>query len=561
MRKIASVAAALLTLPLVPLPATAAPPPPEPQLQRYFTLPTGDHVLLTGHGESAKPRFLPAPGHSPIAVTSKVNGQFTVVPAGQLKHLTSLDAYRIGPAEPRGVEASSQMSLLHVKAVNHTGKKAAAAEVLVVNTDNLATASWDGVMLDGDARIQVPNGHYSVAVAIFDTDEHDNPVNTELLTQTDVTVSTGGATVALDGRAAHPVSFVTPLPSVHQAAVAGWERGPKGRLASFDIGAMAGTSFYVGAAEKPKYGVLNFSMVARELSPPSAPKPYSYFIGIPKADHVPIEQTYPVNPATLATVDSTYPTDLPGQDLILWDDWAIPGAGPANPAMPTLPYVEVHAPSADRRYVTVAPGLDYDGLMLPNDGGAPLDGELERHLTLKAGEHRSLTWRDGLILPAPATVDGPCFLCRTADKLAGVGVMDTDAAGDIGQWSQGTTTITEDGKQIYQDTTQGVMFEQALKAGKHRYAYSIDDTHDGVATNLSTHTQITWGFDSATTAKSAPLPIFYSRAAFNTDRHSSLAPGEATMSLVFQHQPGAADSPLKSAAVSSPTTTARPGFP
>src|SRR5205823_6033324 len=130
--------------------------------------------------------------------------------------------------------------------------------------------------------------------------------------------------------------------------------------------------------------------------------------------------------------------------------------------------------------------LVFDQLMLPQPNPF-LDGELERVIRLGPGQQLALTWRGGLIPPAPSTYDGPCFLCRQANTLHGVGAEDTDAAGDSGQWSEGPTTITQDGKTIYSGSTMGVEFDQALPAAKHRYVYAIDTTHDAVTTALSTH--------------------------------------------------------------------------
>ncbi|MFD8491781.1 S8 family serine peptidase [Amycolatopsis sp. NPDC059657] len=546
MRKLPLSTAALLILSLTQVPAASAGSAPPPSAQRTYTLPTGDHVLMTRAG----PQFVPAPGHGKIAFTTLLNGQYTVVPATELKHLSSLDAFRIGAAEPRPAHPDSQMSLLRVKALTHIGKKAPEAEVVVINTDNLAAASYDGIMVDGEARLQVPNGHYSVAVAIYQTEDHNNQIDTELLTQTDVTVSNGGATVSLDGRRAHQVSFQTPLPSENNATTVAWSRGTKAKLSSLYMGAMAGTNFYVGEAAKPKTGALRFSVAARQMSPESAATPYSYVLAVPGIDHIPADLNYKIDAASLSTVDSTVVTDLPKQYVKLDDFWDVQNPGPANPPVSGLPPVEVLAPSSQRLYLSTVPGLSYAGLMTPIHSGNFLDGQLERLLTPKAGEHRTLTWRGGLTVPAPSTYDASCFVCREGDTLHGVGIMDTDFDGDSGQWSDGTTTITEDGKQIYQGGTLGQAFEQSLAAGKHRYLYTTDNTHSAEPSNLATSSRISWGFDSATTTNPTAVPILYASARFNTNAHSSIAPGQATLSLTARHQTGAADSPLKNATIS-----------
>ncbi|MEV6606108.1 S53 family peptidase [Kutzneria sp. NPDC051319] len=509
--------------------AQAATPAVQPGV---YALPTGDHVRI--HGDRAD--FLPAPGHSAAAVTTWLDGRPTVVPASAIGHISSLDAFEIGGAKPAAAHPDYAMAPLHITALDHEGKPVQAAEVVVINTDDPGRAMWDGLMFTGDSRIAVPAGHYSVAVAAFETDAKDNPTETELLTATDVTVPTAGAAVALDGRKASPVSFTTPLPSVDSATVVGWNRGVGTKLAILDIGALAGTRFYVGQAAKAKYGTLQYSVAGRRTSPAAAIAPYSYALATPKTDSIGANQTYAVKASSLATIDNTYVTDQPSQDAIYFDDFALHGQGTGNPALPSLPYLPVKAPSADRHYVSTDASFDYDATFNPN--GAPYTN-LDRVLPVKPGQHVSLAWRGGVVAPAPSTVDGPCFLCRDGDTLHGVGVMDTDYSGNIGQWSDGPTTLSEDGKQIYSGGTEGYEFDQQLAAGKHRYVYNIDATHDTNVTALSTHTQIAWGFDSTTST--GPVPILYAGAGFSQDKHDSIAPGKATVSLSFHHQSGTAD--------------------
>src|SRR5205807_621462 len=100
----------------------------------------------------------------------------------------------------------------------------------------------------------------------------------------------------------------------------------------------------------------------------------------------------------------------------------------------------------------------------------------------------TMAWRGTVITPAPSTYDGPCFLCRNGNTLNGIDEMDTAGSGDAGQWSDGPTTITQDGKKIYSGDTEGQLFTLTLPAAKHHYVYSLDTTHDTSTTALSTHT-------------------------------------------------------------------------
>jgi hypothetical protein len=529
---------------------------------RLYALPTGDHVQVTGAGSASRADFIPAPGHQGAAVTSIVAGRITVVPVSAFGHVSSLAPFQVGGSagstQPQSVTPRYAMALLDIKALDHEGTPAAAAEVVVVNTDDPARATWDGIMTGGDSRIQVPAGHYGVAVAIFNTDAKGNSTETDLLSVTDVTVPAAGTTVSLDGRTAQPVSFATPRPSVLDAVTTGWVRGVSGQLATLDIGALSGTAFYVGSAAKAKYGVMQFSVVGRQHSPASATSQYSYVVAIPKVAQIPTSQTYTVAASSLATFNDTYVTDTPAQDLLLSDGFRLTTDGPTDPVLPDLPWDAGHAPSTDVRYISASSTLVYDGLMLPTPN-AFLDGELERILRPKPGAQLYLTWRGGLIVPAPSTYDGPCFLCREGNTLHGVDVMDTDASGDVGQWSDGPTTITEDGKTVYSGTTLGVLFDQTLPAAKHHYVYSMDTTHDLSQSALSTHAQISWGFDSSQVTKStvpssygcspcAPLPILYANAWLVADGHESVS-GTGVFDADLLHQQYATDPAASSASV------------
>jgi hypothetical protein len=255
--------------------------------------------------------------------------------------------------------------MLHVKALDRHGKPVQAAEFVVINTDDPARAAYDGVMVGGDSRIQVPLGNYSVAVAGVETNTAGAPVETDLLTRTDLAVTAGGATVSFDARTAPRVAFSTPLPSVFESAAVSWDRGTVTRLDSLDVTADAGAPFYLGGAAKPVHGVLQSGVVGRQVSPPSAASPYDYVIGVPKTDSIPATQPYPVAASSLATVDASYPTDLPAQDILLRDSWAQVKRAPGDLPMPELPDRPWHAPSSLRHYVSASPELSYGASLVP----------------------------------------------------------------------------------------------------------------------------------------------------------------------------------------------------
>ena len=521
-----------------------------PGQARLVTLPTGDHVRVSGTGQGARADLLSTPGHRAAAVTSRIDGRVTVVPTDQVGRISSLAPFQVSGDDQPAAAPRYAMSLLDIKALDHEGNPAQAAEVMVVNTDDPARATWDGIMTGGDARVEVPTGNYGVAVGIFDTDAKGNATETDLLSATDVAVPAAGTSVALDGRQAHQLAFQTALPSTFDAAAIGWDRGITGHLQELSIGAAAGTKFYIGAAAPAKHGVLDYTVVGRQVSPTSVRAPYSYLLALPGGDRIPADQTYRIADSSLATVDSAYPTDQPRQDLQLDDGW-LPAAAIDEPVLPDLPSVTVHAPTADRRYISAPSSLRYDGLMLPLVPSAgSLEGELERDIQLTPGQHATLAWRGGLTVPAPSTYDGPCFLCRQGDTLHGLDVMDTDSSGDVGQWSDGPTTITQDGKQIYQGSTLGEIFDQALPAAKHHYVYTLDTTHSTGTTQLATHSRISWGFDSATTTTSTPAAILYGQTSLSEDDHDSVEPGIDTITVNLRHQPHAADPAVHTATVS-----------
>jgi hypothetical protein len=400
---------------------------------QLYPLPDGDHVAVSGIGNGLRTQFVPAPGRRGDSVTTRLNGAVTVLPASQVTRSPDLAAYRVGgsgattassasgasaPGTGETVTPMFAMALVDIKALDHAGHPAAAAEVVVMNVDDPTKASWDGIMTDGDARIQVPYGNYSVGVIVFDTDAAGNPTETDLLTATDVAVPAAGATVSLDGRSAHRLAFTTPLPSVQADFLVDWIRGTPTRQNVTTVGVTAGTPLYVGAAAPAQHGILTYRVSGRTLSPATAASPYSYVLAAPPSDHIAATQTYPIAAASIATLDSTDVTDQPSQQLALADGWTLPNRDPNVPDYDGFEWTPARAPGTDRVYLSSLSGLDYLGYMLPvpNPG---LDGELTRTFHPQAGGHHYLSWRGGLIVPAPATVDGPCFLCRQGDVVHG----------------------------------------------------------------------------------------------------------------------------------------------
>src|SRR5262249_22671611 len=115
------------------------------------------------------------------------------------------------------------------------------------------------------------------------------------------------------------------------------------------------------------------------------------------------------------------------------------------------------------------------------------------------------------------------------------------------QWNEGPTTVTQDGKQIYTDSTMGVQFDLTVPAARHRYVYTMDVSHDTAQTALSTHSTVSWGFDSASASASTPVPMLYANAWLNADGPESVARGTAEFEADLLHQRGAADPAVASA--------------
>jgi hypothetical protein len=123
-----------------------------------------------------------------------------------------------------------------------------------------------------------------------------------------------------------------------------------------------------GDAQRVDVGVPQYGVVGRQVSPSSSRSPYDYVLGVPKTDSIPADQTYPAS--ALATIDASYP--------------------------PTCPR---------RTFSCATPKLSYEASLVPNRTGQ-YEGVLSRLLTLKPGEHRAMSWRGGVTVPAPSTTDG-----------------------------------------------------------------------------------------------------------------------------------------------------------
>src|SRR5205823_804792 len=209
---LAAVPLAVVAVATLPAHATAPAVPTHP---RVYPLPTGDRVQVTGSGMGVHARLLPAPGHSGAAVTSIVDGQLTVVPAAAFAHLASLSGFQVETVEAPSVAAQFAMTLLRVKAVDHEGVPAAAAEVIVINTDDPTRAHWGRILTGGHARNGGTARDHRLAVAILHPDPKGRTPETDLLEVPHVNVPAAGTAVKADGPHGGPVHFTTPQPSVN----------------------------------------------------------------------------------------------------------------------------------------------------------------------------------------------------------------------------------------------------------------------------------------------------------------------------------------------------------
>ncbi|HVQ95094.1 MAG TPA: hypothetical protein VMU51_28940 [Mycobacteriales bacterium] len=213
-----------------------------------------------------------------------------------------------GAAASPPVQPHFPMVTLRVTVTGGDGQPAPFGDLAVVNTDDVRKVNGFPFVVDGEARISVPTGHYGLLLHTFDL--VGDTVVDRVVNITDYQLSRA-QTLAVDMRSATvPLAVHTPRAGVVDAAGVDWGRTDANGLI-VATGLDFGEGFDVRVAPGPaaRFGQLNFSTRFHVSSPAGEPAPYSYDLQFGATGQIPPSQTYQVTPAELTTVHARYHAD------------------------------------------------------------------------------------------------------------------------------------------------------------------------------------------------------------------------------------------------------------
>jgi hypothetical protein len=313
------------------------------------------------------------------------------------------------------------MRTLIVKGVDVAGKPVPFGFVVLVNVEDGRRYANAVVLIDGEARVSVPDGTYA-AFGDLSTG------GTELLDAVEnIQVQGPGQTLMLDARRATSTLRVSsPRPAKVSTQSFDWVREDAGGYLTVDFGffVFGSAPVKVSPAAAPALGTLvsqsGFSLTGTAKSS----LPYTYDAVYP-AVGIPAQQSHTLSTRELATLDSRYAGDdgskMTAGVIHLGLSDLIGGASGGTA-------VDLRLPARRLEYLRVAPGIHW-ATSLFADNGAPapifVDGGLHNE---RAGTTRVETWLQGPIalrIPTStaaeiATGFAGCPVCRDRDDLLAI---------------------------------------------------------------------------------------------------------------------------------------------
>ncbi|GAA0614608.1 hypothetical protein GCM10010174_35370 [Kutzneria viridogrisea] len=615
--------------------AQAAPTSPAatgPQ-EHALTLVTGDHVLVREVGGKQVASVAPRAGSSDGFVTQQIGGDLYVIPATALPYLgRSLDrslfdvsalirdgltqppikvtggtapapgpefgaalARQAGadaarhftgdgllfggvskvaldaPGEPQPATPNFPMNTVKIAAVDQAGKPTSAS-LGVINVDDSRQFGGFPSAVNGEARISVPAGNYSL-VAVFPEIDPNGKVTALRLVTSDFSI-TGDTSVAVDARkATSKITVDTPRPSTQTSITLGYQRLDARKSGSLGLGYGGGTAqTYVAPSTPSQFGESHFNLQTHSESPAGTADPYSYDLKLDNAGAIAANQHYRVTADQLATVKAAYYSDKParqeGLSRIMFLPYEQFGFGV---------FEHLTAPLRRTEYVGGSADLLYAEALLSNYATFTgiASGDRTRY------QPRSSTpvdWLRGPLAPglvSPADPTGPwvCSACRKDDTLLLALAPVVDSAGhSMYLDAPGADTVSTSRFQLLsgdktvadlKDVTGGQI---AVPAEQANYKIVYDQTRTAPWFHQSTVSHSEWTFGSAHSGSTgvpanwrcgadgkpdhcSALPLVTANYQLDAGLDGTKAAGPDQVVVTFGHAPGTQNLPIARASI------------
>lgn len=328
------------------------------------------------------------------------------------------------------------MRTLIIKVLDDHGAPLASGFATVFNTDDFTRFFSFAMVVDGEARLSVPTGHYGLDTAFSTLDVAGNITGFGVVTKSDYLVSGQNQVLTLDGRTANvPLSIRTPRSAVQSSAEFDLTRRDAAGTGSTTGGyTIFGPGTILVAPAKPlTSGTLSSSASWNLTGTPLSGTPYAYFLHFPDVPGIPANQDYSITNPQVATFKSRFYVDV------------APRAGGiiTYPMFPNAAFsggwsTAVPLPSNLISYVNAAPGAVWFTTMFgsPDPFTNPFAGAIDDGPRLApAGTTDAADWGRGPALPnVPVETNGnaasfgfDCPTCRTANQMQIVLALATDS--------------------------------------------------------------------------------------------------------------------------------------
>jgi hypothetical protein len=468
------------------------------------------------------------------------------------------------------VQPNFPMFTVRINALGLAGEPLEFGFLDVINIDDARKFTGFPIVVNGEARISVPAGHYTSLLASFSLDENDNFITHDVITEFEVT---GAGSVTVDARraTARP-TFTTPRPALADSYGYVWQRLDATGSGGIEFSSAGTTPPFISPVPAPTIGVQHYVAEASFSSPAGTEQTYGFDLrGRPSTD-IPAVQNNVVTPASLATVRETYATDREQEGAIArfsFESWQLS----ASAFVPPRPF-----PSRNTQYVSARPDLLHQQWVLAtalfDSFGSFMSNGLRSY---SPRQQVSEEWFRAPVKPGfpadPATSNFSfCNACRSGDELLISVQPETDSTPDHSgflDFPQDGVTSTSRFQLLSGDTVLADRVDSTggiipVPAGDAPYKIVYDQTRIApwFTTAPVSHTE--WTFRSATsTARTVPdhvicftdetcsgVSLLDTTYHLNGSLLNTMRPGVATMDLTIRHSPYTPDLPARKVTVS-----------
>lgn len=320
---------------------------------------------------------------------------------------------------------------LTITGVDGAGKPVQAADVLLMNTDQVSKQNAFVPVVNGIGRVEVPTGHYAAVAVFFGFDPSGTTMAMRTVTEEATVADTGTASVTVDERTSTSrFSAIVPKPTKPQLqTLTLYRRDVAGGGTPFGLWDFLGTTpLYVNPQPKPANGTQHvlYQWAGDAANPADK---YRYDVAFALDDGVAGTEAFTTTQNTVAEIHSRFSADpaSPGPTGAYLN-------GALDPTALAMGYVALSgadgqpAPSDLTQYVGTA---DTGGWWQGFDTAGGIFLQASPH-TYAAGHRYSQTWAHGPLAPGLGQYTGPagCDACGAGGTLSLIVPMARDSVAD-----------------------------------------------------------------------------------------------------------------------------------